>query len=350
MRWHVSGSLFLPKRRLERQLRCSADCKKKTYWFACDRQSVRPIIFRVVYKWALILKTFPSKFHRRETWNVESAVLGCYACFHPNLLCFYSTLTQTSGKKNNNNFPSKNEKVTTPASFFKAPCSLDDSQLFLTDAEETVSYSWWQAQMSWDGSKSSPSSDQHTNVFCQFHNENSAQDAHLINICTYCSTIKYFSSLCTVLHATANVKVWNQTNEYCQAEKCGFRPDNGGKPGAVHRKIQSACQQIRVFSHKNLREKTLPRYVPYSSCKGVQMYEPSRDEGIKDIYYFYCSARFKNSSFSLQLQEISCQLFVCGARVCRVAQLCRAHLAITKQQRADITTTTTTTQRRLSGC
>lgn len=183
----------------------------------------------------------------------------------------------------------------------------------------------------------------HTNVFCQFHNENSAQDAHLINICTYCSTIKYFSSLCTLLHATANVEVWNQTNEHCQAENCGFRPDNGGKPGAVRRTIPSVRLQISVFSHENMWEKTLPRYVPYSSCKGVQMYEPSRDEGIKDIYYFYCSAWFKNSSFSLHLQKISCQLFVCGARVCRVAQFCRAHLAITKQQRADTTTTTTTT-------
>lgn len=133
----------------------------------------------------------------------------------------------------------------------------------------------------------------HTNVFCQFHNENSAQDAYLINICTYCSTIKYFSSLCTLLHATAN-----QTNEHCQAEKCGFRPDNGGKPGAVHGTIPSVCLQLSGFSHKNMWEKTLPRYVPYSSCKGVQMYEPSREEGIKDIYYFYCSAWFKNSSFS----------------------------------------------------
>lgn len=156
-----------------------------------------------------------------------------------------------------------------------------------------------------------------------------------------------FKPLHFCLHATANVKVWNQTNEYCQAEKCGLGPDNGRKPEAVHRKTQSACLQISVFSHKNLWDKTLPRYVPYSSCKGVQMYEPSRDEGIKDIYYFYCSARFKNSSFSLHLQEISCQLFVCGARVCRVAQLCRAHLAIAKQQRADTTTTATTTQRRL---
>lgn len=156
-----------------------------------------------------------------------------------------------------------------------------------------------------------------------------------------------FQAFALFLHATANVKVWNQTNEYCQAQKCGLRPDNGGQHGAVHRNIQPVCLQISVFSHKNLWEKSQPRYAPYSSCKGVQVYEPRGDEGIKDTYYFYCSARFKNSSFSLHLQKISCQLFVCGARVCRVAQLCRAHLAITKQQRADTTTTTATTQRRL---
>lgn len=154
VRWHVSGSLFLPKRRLEWQLGCSADCKKKTYWFDCDRQSVRPIIFHVFYKWALI--SFIAERH--EMLSLQSWVVMLVSIL---ICCAFIPHFQTSGKKNNNNFPWKNEKVTTPASFFKAPCSLDDSQLFLTDAKETVSYSWWQAQMSWDGSKSSPSSDPH---------------------------------------------------------------------------------------------------------------------------------------------------------------------------------------------
>lgn len=60
---------------------------------------------------------------------------------------------------------------------------------------------------------------------------------------------------------------------------------------------RSVCLQISVFSDKNLWEKSQPRYAPYSSCKGAQVYEPRGDQGIKHIYYFYCSARFKKLLF-----------------------------------------------------